>query len=91
MFSPAIKTRTAQTNYLTSFTKDQDFALPLLNKVRGKTLCLQSYTLSQAHCKALASALAALDTSVINRLHLENCGIDDAQFASFCEALASLP
>ena len=40
--------------YLQECISEGYLALPLLNKVRGKTLYLISYTLSKGHCRALA-------------------------------------
>lgn len=48
-------------HYLMNCIDQQHIVLPLLDKVRGKTLCLQSYTLSKGHCRALASAIKVLD------------------------------
>jgi hypothetical protein len=63
--------------------------LPLLTKVRRKTLILQNYTLSIGHCNALAAACPFLPSS-INRIYFDNCGIDDQEFASILSGLAQL-
>jgi len=77
-------------NYLKSCIREQHIVLPLLNKVRGKTLCLQSYALSKAHCRALAHACSELNEKIINRVFFENCGIDDEEFSYILKALLSL-
>lgn len=64
--------------------------LPLLDKIRGKTLYLQSYALSKGHCRALAAACKIFDSDVINRLFFENCGVDDFEFSIIIEACTSL-
>ena len=48
--------------YLLGCIKEYELVLPLLEKIRGKTLCLQSYTLSKGHCRALASACREFDS-----------------------------
>lgn len=75
--------------FLRACQLDNNLALPLLSKVRRKTLILQNYTLSIGHCRALAAACPLLPRS-INRVFFENCGIDDAEFASILKGLAQL-
>ena len=57
-----------------------------MSKVREKTLCLQSYPIDKAHCKALADACRVLNDS-INRVLIESCGLDDDSFAQIVESL----
>ena len=54
--------------------KSLDLALPLLDKILGKTLCLKDYKLSTGLCNALALACSLFDQSV-NRIFFDNCGI----------------
>lgn len=61
--------------------------LPLLDKIKGKTLHLKDYTLSIEHCLALSSATKTLNFHLINRVFFENCGIDDKGFSKVIEAL----
>lgn len=63
--------------YIKECIQENSLVLPLLDKVRGKTLYLQSYALSKGHCRALATACKIFDSNVINRLYFENCGVDD--------------
>ena len=63
--------------------------MPLLDKVRGKTLCLTDYTLDIGHCKALAFACSLFDKS-INRVLFDNCGIDDKEFSAILQGLDKL-
>ena len=77
VFSSVIKNVTPQQYYLKKCITEQHLALPLLDKVRGKTLVLQSYALSKAHCIALAAASKEFDHSKVNRVNFENCGISD--------------
>lgn len=86
VFNSVVKKDTPKTHYLKTCIAEQHLVLPLLDKIRGKTLCLQSYALSKAHCLALASACKAFDDHVVNRLLLNNCGIDDTEFAKIIEA-----
>lgn len=90
MFNSYVKNETPATHYLKAVIKNQHLVLPLLDKVRGKTLCLQSYALSKAHCLALAEATKVFDIAKINRIWLENCGVDDEEFAQIIQACSHL-
>ena len=82
-------TKDPKFQYLRSCIADVDLALPILEKVVGTTLCLQSYTLNQSHCNALAKACVLFDTS-IRRVLFDNCGIDDSEFAAILEGIQQL-
>lgn len=73
--------------YFRQCEADQDLVLPLLQYVDKKTLCLQSYTLSMGHCKALAAACPLFGYMNINRIIFENCGIDDEEFSAILRGL----
>ena len=75
--------------YLLKCQQYLNLALPLLDKVRGKTLCLTDYTLDIGHCKALAFACSLFDKS-INRVLFDNCGIDDKEFSAILQGLDKL-
>ena len=64
-------------HYIKNCSREIELILPLIDKVRGKTLCLQSYTLSKGHLRALASACEGFDSRLVNRFFFDNCGIDD--------------
>ena len=64
--------------------------LPILEKVCRKTLMLQEYTLSPGHCRGLAQACKYFDHHFINRVFLNNCGVDDEEFASILEGVERL-
>lgn len=64
-------------------------ALPVLDYVHQKTLCLQSYTLSIAQCNGLARAFEHFD-KFINRVIFDNCGIDDEEFAAILSGIKKL-
>ena len=53
-----------------------NLALPILEKVINKTLALQNYTLSEGHCIGFAEACSLLDDQKVNRVLLNNNGID---------------
>jgi len=53
-------------------------------------LVLQNYKLSEGHCNGLAKACSLLDTSKVNRILFNNCGIDGLQFAEILKGLATL-
>jgi len=82
--------KTPKIHYLKGCINNADLVLPLLDKVRGKTLCLQSYALSKGHCRALASACKLFDDHLINRILFDNCGIDDLELAIIIEACCIL-
>ena len=65
-------------------------ALPILDKIFKKTICLQDYTMSSGHCKGLARACEFFDAKVVNRILMSNCGINGDQFAMILEGLAKL-
>ena len=79
----------ARFQYLYKCQQYLNLALPLLDKVRGKTLCCYDYTLDIGHCKALAVACQLFDKS-INRVMFDNCGIDDREFAAILQGLDKL-
>ena len=51
---------------------------------------LQEYTLSPGHCRGLAEACKYFDHRFVNRVFLNNCGIDDGEFSSILEGLNHL-
>jgi hypothetical protein len=51
--------------------------LPVLTYISRDTLCLQSYTLSIGHAKALANSWPFFQYKGIKRVIFDNCGIDD--------------
>lgn len=75
--------------YLYKCQQHLNLALPLLDKVRGKTLYLCDYTLDIGHCRALAYSCSLFDKS-INRVSFDNCGIDDREFAAILQGLDKL-
>ena len=58
-----------------------DVALPILDKIWKKTLCLQNYFLSDGNISGLAKACEILDYRLVNRLLLANNGINGDQLA----------
>ena len=67
--------------------KSLDLALPLLDRILGKTLCLKDYKLNSGLCKALALACSLFDHSV-NRIFFDNCGIQDNEFAQILQGVS---
>ena len=61
----------------------------MLDYVHDNTLCLQSYTLSIGHCNALARAFEYFE-DFISRVVLDNCGIDDEEFAAILRGILKL-
>jgi len=64
--------------------------LPILDKIRGKTLFLQSYTLSKGQFRALAQACKHFNDQIVNRVYFENCGLDDTELSIVIEAFSQL-
>jgi len=62
--------------------------LPLLEKVIGKTICLEDYTIQEGACEALASAIPFLDPQHVNRIILSNNGVQDHSFEQILKAIA---
>lgn len=69
--------------------RDQGSHLPVLSYVHDKTLSLTNYTLSIEHCRALSTAFEYF-SSFINRIYLDNCGIDDEEFAEMIQGIQKL-
>lgn len=80
----------AKHEYSSKCIEEKDLVLPLLEKIRGKTLFLQSYSLSKGHCRALVQACKHLNDQIVNRVHFENCGLDDTELSILLEALSQL-
>jgi len=68
--------------YFFECKQSQNIVLPILEKIVGKTICLEGYTVPEGVCKALAMAAPNLDSSLTNRLLFNNCGISDTSFAA---------
>ena len=77
-------------HYLRECIGDQESVLPVLHYVHMKTLCLEGYTLSIGHAKALAKACEQFSDSGINRIILDNCGVDDEEFSEILKGLQKL-
>lgn len=71
-----IKTKDPRIQYFKECQKEQNLTLPILDKIWKKTLCLQNYFLSEGNIKGLASACEVLDFKLVNRLLLNNNGIN---------------
>ena len=80
----------ARKEYSSKCIAERDLVLPILDKIRGKTLFLQSYTLSKGHCLALAQACKHFNDQIVNRVHFDNCGLDDTELSIVIEALSQL-
>lgn len=77
-----VNMRDPKVQYFLKCKQDLDLVLPILDKVCRKTLMLQEYTLSPGHCRGLAEACKFFDHRFVNRVFLNNCGIDDSEFSS---------
>ena len=59
--------------------------MPLINKIQGRVLCLKDYTLNSGHCIALAEVWKQLGKPDLDVVYLDNCGVDDEEFASLLQ------
>ena len=76
--------------YFLECRSNLNLALPILEKILEKTLVLQNYTLSQGHCKGLAHSIGFFDEQQVNRIYMNNCGIDGSEFALILKGLQNL-
>jgi hypothetical protein len=76
--------------YFVKCKEQLDSALPILEKVYMKTLCLQDYTLSLGHCQAIAVACQYFDEKVINRVLFSNNGMKGDDCALILQGLNKL-
>ena len=67
--------------YQKKVQEEKDVMLPLVNKVKDKTLVLQDYTLNSSHCIALAEAWIKTGKPEVEVVYLDNCGVDDEEFS----------
>jgi len=79
-----------QVEYYLTCKKKLEIALPILDKVWRKTLCLQDYSLSKGHCEGIAVACQYFDEKLINRVLFNNCGMDGDEFAEILRGLNKL-
>jgi hypothetical protein len=76
--------------YYLNCKKKLEIALPILDKVWRKTLCLQGYSLSKGHCEGIAVACQCFDEKLINRMLFYNCGTAGEEFAEILRGLNNL-
>ena len=63
--------------------------IPILSTVINRTLSLGNYTLSGGHCDALNKAAEHFD-NFVNRVRLQNCGVDDEKMAKLISTFSKL-
>ena len=67
-----------------------ELTLPILDKIYRKTLCLQDYHLNEGNCQGLADACELLDTTIVNRMLFNNCGLDGDLLAMILDGIAKM-
>lgn len=77
-------------HYFNACKQKLSIALPILEKVYKKTLCLQDYTLSKGHCEGIAVACQYFDPKIVNRVLFSNCGMGGHDFAEILKGLVKL-
>ena len=68
--------------YFQICTDTCEVVLPVLSHVHKKTLFLKDYTLSIGHAQGLAKACEFFHMMNINRIILDNSGVDDQEFSN---------
>ena len=76
--------------YMKRCLENLDLSLPILDKIYRKTLCLQDYHLSDGNCQGLAEACEFLDTTVVNRMLFNNCGLQGDQLSLILDGIAKM-
>ena len=76
-------------NFFNECQHEMDLALPILEKIHNKALNLQNYTLSPVATQALMIASKFFD-DFVNKILLDNCGVNDDQFSKILESLLNL-
>ena len=71
------------------YNVDNELFLPLLDQVHNKTLALSGYTLSMGHCNGFVRSLPFFH-GFINRIILDNCGVDDGEFEAILAGIDTL-
>eukprot|EP00347_Sterkiella_histriomuscorum_P014450 403360819 len=90
--SPKIMDEFAQDSTLNFFIECQKelvLALPILQKIRKRTLNLTGYGLNQGHSKALQIAFKYFE-NILGKIHLENNNLKDDDFREILDGLAQL-
>lgn len=64
--------------------------LPILDKITGKTIQLQDYTLSKGAQEGLAQAVQNLDNQMVNRILFNNNGITGEGFGNLLKGMSHL-
>lgn len=70
--------------------QEKDSLLPLINKIKNRTLVLKDYTLNGGHCVALAEVWNQLGKPPVDVVYLDNCGVDDEEFSSLLSGFCAL-
>ena len=73
--------------YFKKCQQENSLLLPIFEKIYKKTLCLQNYNLSEAHCQGIAEACKYIDHQQMNRVLFNNCGLTGAKLATILEGL----
>lgn len=76
--------------YQKKLNEEKGSLLPLINKIKNKMLILKDYTLDSGHCLALAEVWQQLGVPQVDVVYLDNCGVDDEEFASLLKGFRSL-
>mmetsp|Transcript_33981 Transcript_33981/g.33125 ORF Transcript_33981/g.33125 Transcript_33981/m.33125 type:complete len:113 (-) Transcript_33981:348-686(-) len=72
--------------FFESCQKELVLVLPILHRVKNKTLYLEGYQLNHGLCKAMSQGFKFMG-SILNKITLENNGIHDEEFKVVLEGL----
>lgn len=76
--------------YMKRCMENLNMTLPIFDKIYRKTLCLNDYHLGDGNCQGLAEACEFLDTSIVNRMLFNNCGLSGDQLATILEGVQKM-
>ena len=75
--------------YFKQCQKEQNLALPILQKIFEKKLILKDYLIGEGVCKAIRDALEQ-DPDIMQDCVIENCGIQDHAMGILLEGMNNL-
>lgn len=76
-------------NFFQMCQKELVLVLPILHRIKNKSLDLHGYMLNPGLCKAMNMGLQYLG-SIINKINFDNNGIHDLQFKDILDGLNKL-
>lgn len=75
--------------YLKQISKEVEIALPLITKIKEKEMTANDYPLQAGHFDALKIAVQ-LEPTMLKKITLINCGLDDTSIAALFKCCQEL-